>query len=1175
MKIDPLHTRLETIIARELSLGARKVEIVGTSSTLPLSLVLSQSSSSNFNSLPHLVVVPSLEVATDLQRKIALFSGRSSVYVLPHFDVSPYSTLVPNSETSAFRVGWLLRAQNAKPGDIFIAPIESLQQKTLPFSVLEKNSFHFRVGDELPSNFAKLLGDLGYSASPLVEDVGQFAHRGGIVDIYSSAHTNPVRIELFGDFVESLRFFSPDDHRTLETIGDFYLAPAHEALYSEDYLEKTISRFRSDLDSRAVPQEEVSELLRSLSLRQTIPGVDFLLPYFYERLESPLNHFSSPLLTWFLDPIEMVRLADLKMQELTGEYSDAMSLAIRPNPSLLFSGFEELPFEKDNVEIHLSKILFEEGAAPSSKIVEYPTHSTIELSNLSQSLTPGSEPWEQAIQGRLSQMRENHNVVFIFGRNQNQSERLKMALEKVGFQIRVTPENELLLHDWLLQQERNPFLIHILPLYLSESLKLDEERLVFLRDEDFFGKKSRLKSSSASKEFQKQAARLSFGDLNPGDFVVHLKHGIGQYDGLKVMSIGGVDSEFIQLGYKDKDKLYLPVYRIGQLQKYSSGAAQVTIDKLGGTSWEKAKTKVKSHLKDLASELLALYAKRAECTRPAFHPPDKDYVSFEAAFPYDETNDQLRAVQDVISDMTGIKPMDRLVCGDVGFGKTEVAMRAAFKAVEDRKQVAVLAPTTVLTFQHVETFKRRFKGWPITIKALNRFLSNAEAKQTLVDLKEGKIDIIIGTHRLLSKDVSFKDLGLLVVDEEQKFGVAHKERIRKIKTSVDTLAMSATPIPRTLNMSLMGVRDLSLITTPPVDRLPTRTFICKFEPETIRKAILAEIGRGGQVYFIHNRIQSIYGVADELRKIVPEARLRIGHGQMDEGELEDTMVAFFNHEIDVLLCTTIVESGMDVSRANTIFIDDAHHMGLSQLYQLRGRVGRSKQRAYCYLIVPRGKPLDKIAQERLKVIQEHTSLGSGLLVAQHDLELRGSGNILGEEQSGHVNLVGYELYMDLLNEALASAKGEAFVDQELDPEITLRIPAMIPDSYISDIRLRLSYYKALASIETQEEVSAIEDELRDQFGSLPEATVNLLGVMLIRSQCKRLGVKDLSAGVKAISLVFTEHTPLKNETAIQLATRENKKYSLTPDSRMNIRMNSITISNVYAELEYLLKLVSH
>ncbi|MGZ3727202.1 MAG: transcription-repair coupling factor, partial [Pseudobdellovibrio sp.] len=783
--------------------------------------------------------------------------------------------------------------------------------------------------------------------------------------------------------------------------------------------------------------------------------------------------------------------------------------------------------------------------------------------------TPASEAWFKAAQPKMHGWLEAENKIFISTKNPTQTDRLKSILTKLGLSFDTADSQDFRWQEWVESPDRVTLIERVLP----STVYFTDEKMIFLRSDDFFGKKQRTGNQTAYEQFSSKAKSLAFGDLKPNDLVVHIKHGIGVYEGLKIMNIGGAESEYIQVGYKDKDKLYLPVYRVGQLQKFSGAAQTSLLDKLGGTGWEKTKIKVKAHLRDIAAELLQLYAKRAELHRPALPLDEITSNQFEKGFPYDETQDQLRAISDIQKDFSGPKPMDRLVCGDVGFGKTEVAMRAAFQAVQNKKQVAVLAPTTVLTFQHLETFKKRFHGWNFEIHSLNRFVSPADQKKTLAALKDGKVDILIGTHRLLSKDVQFKDLGLLIIDEEQKFGVVHKEKIKKMKTSVDTLTLSATPIPRTLNMSFTGMRDLSIINTAPVDRLPTRTFISKFDPELIRKAMQSEISRGGQVYFIHNRVQSIYGVADEIKQIMPDARIRVAHGQMDEDSLESAMLAFFHHEIDILVCTAIVESGMDVPRANTMFIDQAHMFGLSQLYQLRGRVGRSKARAFCYLLLPKDKKIDKDAQERLKIIQDNSALGSGIRIAQYDLELRGAGNILGDDQSGHVNSVGYELYMDLLNEALSEAKGEAHADRELDPEINLRVPALIPDSYISDIRIRLSYYKALSEISSNEEMDRIEEELKDQFGPIPEPVVNLMGLMLIRKQCKELGVRDISAGLKNISLIFTEKTKLKPETAIQLAMRENKKYSITPDQRLNIRMNTITWSNVYEELNYLIALI--
>lgn len=1174
MKFDNLNLRLDQILDRKFQIQSEKIEITGCSSITGLAFFLSQSTSNIINNLPHLVVVGNSSDANRFAQTLSSFDSTRHVHILSGFDENPFSHLYPKNQLIAERINFLYQAQHAKAGDIFVAPITALLQKTLPFNELRNHSYIWSKGSELPNDINQLLNDLGYIASPLIEDIGQFSIRGGILDIFSPAHQNPVRIELFGDTIESIRFFQTHNQQSIDSISKFTLVPCKEIIWNDDLIESVIEKFRSSTKGRKFDQHEFEEIIRSLSRKNSFPGIDFLLPYFYKKLDQPLSHFNSELNIWYIDPTEITKNADLFFSEIKNDHATSKDQVIYPEIKNFYLQIDELEFPQNSKKINLSSIFSEDLTHEKllNEIIQYQTNSLMEVSNLFRNLVPGSESWIIQFKQKLIQWKSDGYTVYFFVKGKTQSERLGLFFEKCGFELKITHHDEQLWNTWKSEQIQNENIFHLIQKPIADSIRFVEEKIILFREEDLFGKKIRSSELNQAEEFHKQAKRLSFGDLKPGDCVVHILHGIGVYEGLKVMNIAGVESEYIQISYKDKDKLYLPVYRVSQLQKYSGSAHTTVLDKLGGTGWEKTKTKVRSHLRDIASDLLNLYAKRAELHRPSFHLNQDRISSFEAVFPYDETEDQWRAIQDIMKDLSSTKPMDRLICGDVGFGKTEVAMRAAFVAAENKKQVAVLAPTTILTFQHFETFKKRFQGQGFEIRELNRFVSNTDVKKTLKELSDGKVDIIIGTHRMLSKDVNFLDLGLLIIDEEQKFGVTHKEKIRKLKSSVDTISMSATPIPRTLNMSLVGIRDLSLINTAPVDRLPTRTFITKWDDDVIRKAILSEISRGGQVYFLHNRVQSIYGIADELKKIVPEARIKIGHGQMNEDELEKTMVQFFNHEIDVLVCTAIVESGMDIPRANTMFIDQAHIMGLSQLYQLRGRVGRSKQRAYCYLILPKNKTLEKDAQERLKVIQENTALGSGIRIAQYDLELRGAGEILGEEQSGHINSVGYELYMDLLNEAIHEKRGDPVEDSDLDPEINLRIPALIPDKYISDIRLRLSYYKALADIRNTDDMDKIEAELTDQFGEIPEQTLNLMGLMLIRSQCKTLGVRDISSGLKNISLVFTQKTKIKPETVIQLAMRENKKYSITPDNRLNIRMNSITWPAVYEELTYLLKL---
>ncbi len=1164
-------SRLEDILVRGLQKNKTFFSIDGTSSSSVLSYLLAQSLSKEINGLPRLVVFSGLDEAIAFRSHLEFFSPYFRVHLLYHHDVSYYSGLYPSPTVSHSRVDFLYWAARAQKQDIFLAPISALLQLSAPFYDFTKRCRTLKKGDELESNIAAYLSSLGYQPAPVIEDKGQFSIRGGIVDIFSPAEALPVRLELFGDQIETLRTFSITNQRSLDEITQLNIVPVYEAEFTDENIEAIIAKFRTDLVGRAVLSSEIEETIRSLTAKNYFSGCEFLLPYCYDHLVSPLDHFSSGLNLFFLDPAEITREADQYFQELKQESKLETAHLFHPPIENIQLSYDGLKWPEESNIFQFSNLSYVEDATEHEERIPYRTVPLTEFSQLAQNMIPASEAWIQLALPKIKLWLTDGYKIFISAKSMVQVDRLRTLLQKMELSYEVTTSNS---YDWTTWLASNA--ITLIPRPLNETIQIVEEKIIFLRDDDFFGRKQRSSSASTGtsyEQFSAQAKSLSFGDLKPQDLVVHTKHGIGVYEGLKIMNIGGVESEYIQVSYKDKDKLYLPVYRVGQLQKFSGSSATSVLDKLGGTGWEKTKIKVKSHLRDIASELLKLYATRSEITRDPIPLDELAYAQFEKAFPFDETNDQLRAISDLQKDLGSDKPMDRLICGDVGFGKTEVCMRATFQVVQNKKQVAILAPTTVLTFQHLETFKKRFQGWPVEIRSLNRFVPPADQKKTLAELKDGKVDILIGTHRLFSKDIVFKNLGLLVIDEEQKFGVAHKEKIKKLKNAVDTLTLSATPIPRTLNMSFTGMRDLSIINTAPVDRLPTRTFISKFDGELIRKGIQSEIARGGQVYFIHNRVQSLYGLADELRQICPDARMKVAHGQMDEHELEAAMLAFFNHEIDVLVCTAIVESGMDVPRANTMFIDQAHMFGLSQLYQLRGRVGRSKARAYCYLLLPKNKKIEKDAQERLKVIQENTALGSGVRIAQYDLELRGAGNILGDDQSGHVNSVGYELYMDLLNEALSEARGDSVPDRDLDPEINLRIPALIPDSYIADIRIRLSYYKALSEIKSQSDLDAIEGELTDQFGQLPEPVINLMGLMLIRKQCKDLGVRDISAGAKSISLIFTERTRLKPETAIKLAMRENKKYSITPDQRLNVRLNTINWSSVYEELNYLITLI--
>ncbi len=1170
MKFNTVKTRFESLLERGLEANAHTLTIFGTTSTTAGAFFVNELQSSAFHSYVHLFICADESKAEALKNDLLFFNPTQEFPLLSGFDVSPYSGLFPNAKTIAERLGWLAQAWQASPGDIFVSSVEAISQKTMSRSDFVSYVHNYKKGGTLTQQDLQFLRSIGYQESPRVEDVGQYSFRGGIFDIFPPTSELPIRVELFGDVMESLRTFDPETQRSVTAIEGFTVCPVRETLYRDEHRQELVRLFSESLKGRHLDVRDVEVVLHDLSLGKYFPGIEFLLPYFYEKLSLPIDYFQRPVLVWLLDSMESMQSYDKLMTTLRDEFRAHDEVVIR-------TPYEDLyktngpPWESDHSkQLHFYRLRVDsqETETAGPEVFDYPTQKNNDFRNSVKTKAESGEDFIAEAVARIQKYRTQGQAVFISTHTQSQAQRLSFLMEKHSLHAILHNDPSTDWTDLRNQQLSSPNLIHIIPRLLTDSVRLVEEGLVFFNEDDFFSKKD-LRREKRTANTSTKTSELDFGDLKIGDYVVHIQHGVGVFDGLKVMAVQGVDAEFIQLTYKDKDKLYLPVYRIGQIQKFSGVPA---LDKLGGLNWQKTKIKVRSHLRDLASELLQLYAKRSQITRKPFPPIDDNYKKFESLFQYDETDDQLKAIDAILDDFNKNTPMDRLVCGDVGFGKTEVALRAAYKVAQDHRQVIVLAPTTVLTFQHLETFRNRFKGLPFNIAGFSRFTPKAELKKNIAGLKTGKIDIAIGTHRLLSKDIEFQNLGLLILDEEQKFGVAHKEKIKKVKTTVDTLALSATPIPRTLNLSLVGIRDLSLINTAPRDRLPIRTFICKFEPETIRKAILSEMQRGGQVFYVHNRIQSIYGLADELRALVPEARIRVGHGQMNADELEETMLAFFKHEFDVLLSTTIIESGMDVSRANTMIVDRADTFGLSQLYQLRGRIGRSKERAYCYLLIPKRGALDPEAQERLKILQENSALGSGFRIAHHDLELRGAGNILGEEQSGNINAVGYELYLELLEDALKTARGEEPEDKELEPDLNIRIPALIPDAYIPDIRIRLQFYKTLSNIKGIDDLDQVESDLKDQFGPPPEPVLNLLGFMLIRRMCKDLGVRDISSGPKSVSIAFTEKTKMSPQKIIDLALRERKRYTLTPDSRLIFKTENVNWPEIYEELVKLKKL---
>ncbi len=1118
-----------------------------------------------------LVVVPNEKSFLELKNCLQFLDSTLKVNYLPSFGAQMYSELTPPVDTVYKRLHWIANTQKMTDykDSLLVATPQALLQRTLPQTVFYENSFDLTKGEELPESISKSLLRKGYNQTPLVEDPGTFALRGGILDIFSPAYEQPLRLELFGDTIESIKYFNPNSGRSNEELNHCTIIPAKETLLTDENRQLLVKQIKDSALERSFDDQDVSEIQQDIVHWKYFLGCEYFPNYFYKETCYTYEYLTSDTVVFHYNKQLQLNNFDKLVSSLKEheKYNKNLSVLLPAHVELYNTEFDSLNLVGGS-SVSLAPILM--GEVNEDTLVNFSSNTLNEFTNQCKSLSlteTGSY-----LKEKIAKWKQQDKTLFFASQSESNIKKFQLLCEDNDLQFE---EIESLadhnIENEVVKQNKNSNYITLIKKDCPYSVEFKYQNIVYITLENIFGKENHSKRNKQKKNSFKKAKSLHFADLKINDFIVHRDHGVGVYKGLTIMKLGEIEAEYLQLEYKDKDKLYLPIYRIGQIQKFTGAGKDRLIDKLGGKSFEKAKIKVKSKLKDIAADLLKLYAERQELTRPPLPEPDQNFNKFVKLFPFTETNDQLNAVEQILNDQSLDKPMDRLVCGDVGFGKTEVAMRAAFQAAYNGQQVAVIAPTTILTFQHFETFKKRFQPWDFEICCLNRFVSTAQIKKNKESIKSGKAKIVIGTHRLFSKDIEFNNLGLLIIDEEQKFGVKHKEKIRTLKKSVDTLTLSATPIPRTLNMSFLGLRDFSLITTPPVDRLPIRTFLSKYDLQTIRRAITNEIDRGGQVFFLHNRVNNIETIASELREELPSVRFAIGHGQMKETDLEKVMVSFYDKKVDVLISTTIIESGMDIPNANTIIINNAQNLGLSQLYQIRGRVGRSTKRAYCYLMVPQKKPIDKTALERLKVIQQNTELGSGITIAQYDLELRGSGDLLGESQSGHINAVGYELYMDLLKEAIAEQKGEPATHNQLEPEINLRIPSLFPDKYMSDIRLRLSYYKRLSDIDSMSEIDDIEDELREQFGKPPEQVQNLLGIMLIRFMCKKLCIQDLSEAKKGITLSFTSDTPLSTEQVFQLAQRADEKYKLTPESKLLVHIKNKTWERIFEELTFLAK----
>jgi transcription-repair coupling factor (superfamily II helicase) len=956
-----------------------------------------------------------------------------------------------------------------------------------------------------------------------------------------------VRLEFFGDEIESCRAFDPQTQRSEADVAEVLLCPAREALFTPEGKEAVKGAIREAAERVNRPTSRVREALDQVEQGTPFFGMEALLPGFHPGgLSTLFDHLPAGHAVYLDDAAGIEEaLRDLDA-ELAREHDAALrreELALPPEAHFLAAADAlRLLAARPTVARHRVWL----GTAEP---IRFPLVDTGGLRGEIEA-AHGDEGALAPLTRRLEDWRRRGITAVVACGTPSAADRLRRLLDDRHQHARSHPGplgTAAELYDPAVHA-------HLVPGELSGGFVDGDGRLAVVAEEEIFGRRVRKRARKAREE---NAFAAAFRDLNEGDLVVHVEHGIARYLGLTKMQIRGIEGDFLVLAYEGADRLYLPVAKLRQVQKFTGASPEtVRLDRLGGQSFALRKARVKEQLLKMAAELLDLYAARA--AHPGFHfgEPDETFREFEAEFPWEETPDQAKAIDDVLRDMRKERngpaagaPMDRLVCGDVGYGKTEVAMRASMAAVLAKKQVAVLVPTTILAAQHERSFRERFKGYPVRIEAVSRMKTSEEVRNVVKDAAAGKVDILIGTHRILAADVSFPDLGLVVVDEEQRFGVAHKERLKKLRKLVDVLTLTATPIPRTLHMSLAGVRDLSIIATPPEDRRAIRTFVMKFDPAAVREAIENELKRGGQVFFVHNRVRSIAAMEKFLSEIVPRARVGVAHGQMAEGKLEEVMARFVNKELDILLATSIIESGLDIPSANTIIVNRADRFGLAELYQIRGRVGRSRERAYAYLLVPARRPVTKDAQKRLEVLQRFSELGAGFKIASHDLEIRGAGNLLGKDQSGQIEAVGFELYSELLDEAVRELKGEP-PKEEVDPDVQLPVPAFIPDPYMPDVHQRLFFYKRLAQAGSDEELEDVRAEIVDRCGEPPEELEALLEVMAVKVRLRALSIRALEAGPGRLVLTLGETAALDPFLLAKHVQSSAGRLRLTPDMKL-------------------------
>jgi transcription-repair coupling factor (superfamily II helicase) len=1168
----PEREGFETALARiERALqdeGTRVIEVVGATGALGAALAARLASGKTPR--PVLFLVPDEDEAEARLADLGFFlpernagddpTASAAAEQLPAEGGSPYAEMQPDRRVLMARMALLFQLARRRGPAVVVASGSAFFRRVIPREHFESLCFSVEAGTTIErERFIEGLVRAGFQRVQVVEDPGTFAVRGAVVDLFPPVYRHPLRIELLGDEVESIRLFDAATQRTLRTLPSAVVHPVRETVPGPGSDPR--ARILAAADAAAVPSSKTRHLISQIEAGETFFGIESLAPAFHARMTSVMDYLPDDALIVLSDPgaiHEELRRSFSRLRESAEHRRAEHLLALPPGDFVLEPEEAEAELEARR-RITLEPLVLTGGSARELQSVhieaEPNTSLRAELAEQRRSEARRDPEGEglgsehgHALRQRLTSFLQSGLRVRLVASSRAHAERLVGLLKAIGLEPRALASGKRpATLEALLGPEADPGPLVVLTGSLSAGFRLPLDRLALIAEAEIFGPRAQREHRPA------RAGGLGdLGEIAEGDLVVHEEHGVGRYRGLKRLDLRGVAQDFLYIEY-DGGIVYVPVYRIGQVRRYVGAQGEtVRLDKVGGKTWQEKRRRVSVEARKVAEELLQLYAQRLALPGHAFPAPDVSFSEFEETFPFDETPDQDKAIGAVLEDMQAPRPMDRLVCGDVGYGKTEVALRAAMLAVTGGRQVAILAPTTVLAEQHFITFSERMRDFPVRVASMSRFRSKEEQRKTIAALADGKLDLVVGTHRLLSKDVRWKNLGLLVIDEEQRFGVTHKERLKELRSQIDVLTLTATPIPRTMQMAMSGLREISIIATPPADRLAIRTFLCHWDPMLLGEAIRKELARHGQIFFVHNRIQDLHEWVEKIRALAPEAKVAMAHGQMGEHELEKVMVDFVDGKYDVLCSTTIIESGLDIPRANTMIVNHAERFGLAQLYQMRGRIGRSRERAFCYLVVPSEAGLSAEAKQRLAVLQRFTELGAGFQIATHDLEIRGAGDLLGDRQHGVVATVGFDTYVRILEEAVAELRGQP-IKREQDPELSVDVPAFLPDDYIPDTGQRLELYRRLAQARDEDDVRDTLAEIQDRYGPLPEEAALLGEVMGQKTILRRLGAIGYDLGPTRLVLTFSPEAPLAPARVMGLVQAKGKtpsRWKLTPDMRL-------------------------